>query len=48
MTVLIATAASYDATGRKSFLQSKPMQWLGDTSFGFYLVQASRSSGSAR
>ncbi len=39
VTVLIATAASYDATGRKSFLQSKPMQWLGDTSFGFYLVQ---------
>lgn len=39
VTVLIATVASYDATGRTTFLQSKPMQWLGDTSFGFYLVQ---------
>lgn len=39
VTVLIATLASYDVAGRRTFLQSKPMQWLGDVSFGFYLVQ---------
>lgn len=37
--VLIATVAAGDAAGRRSFLQSRPMQWLGDTSFGFYLCQ---------
>lgn len=37
--MLIATVAAGDAAGKKSFLQSRPMQWLGDTSFGFYLCQ---------
>ncbi|MCA5923093.1 acyltransferase family protein [Curtobacterium oceanosedimentum] len=37
--VLIATAAAGDAAGRPTFLRSRPMQWLGDTSFGFYLCQ---------
>ncbi|WIE75826.1 hypothetical protein [Curtobacterium sp. MCSS17_007] len=37
--MLIATAAAGDAAGRSTFLQSRPMQWLGDTSFGFCLCQ---------
>jgi peptidoglycan/LPS O-acetylase OafA/YrhL len=37
--VLIATAAAGDAAGKPTFLQARPMQWLGDTSFGFYLCQ---------
>lgn len=37
--MLIATAASGDAAGKPTFLRSRPMQWLGDTSFGFYLCQ---------
>lgn len=37
--MVIATVAAGDAAGRRSFLQSRPMQWLGDTSFGFYLCQ---------
>lgn len=37
--LLIGTFAARDAAGTPSFLASKPMQWLGDTSFGFYLCQ---------
>jgi peptidoglycan/LPS O-acetylase OafA/YrhL len=37
--MVIASVAAGDAAGRRSFLQSRPMQWLGDTSFGFYLCQ---------
>ncbi|MBL0888940.1 acyltransferase family protein [Myceligenerans indicum] len=37
--LLVATAAADDAAGRHTFLRSGPMQWLGDTSFGFYLCQ---------
>jgi peptidoglycan/LPS O-acetylase OafA/YrhL len=37
--MLIATVAAGDAAGKRNFLQSRPMQWLGDTSFGFYLCQ---------
>lgn len=37
--VLIATAAAGDAAGKPTFLRSGAMQWLGDTSFGFYMCQ---------
>lgn len=36
---LIGTVAARDADGTPSFLARRPMQWLGDTSFGFYLCQ---------
>ncbi|MFH9742764.1 acyltransferase family protein [Streptomyces roseolus] len=36
---LIATTAASDVDGRITFLRSRPMVWLGEVSFGFYLVQ---------
>ncbi|RLP76775.1 acyltransferase [Mycetocola tolaasinivorans] len=39
VTVLIATAAARDAAGHRGLLASAPLQWLGNISFGFYLVQ---------
>lgn len=37
--MLVATVAAADAKGDHTFLVSRPMQWLGNTSFGFYLCQ---------
>ncbi|RPF21615.1 acyltransferase family protein [Myceligenerans xiligouense] len=37
--MLVTTVAAADNAGERTFLQSRPMQWLGDTSFGFYLCQ---------
>lgn len=39
ITILISTIAAFDAKGYPSFLHSPVMQWLGNISFGFYLVQ---------
>jgi peptidoglycan/LPS O-acetylase OafA/YrhL len=36
---IICTVASMDIAGRTGFLGSKPMVWLGNISFGFYLCQ---------
>ncbi|WP_204018245.1 acyltransferase family protein [Sphaerimonospora thailandensis] len=36
---LIASVAAADAAGRRTWLRSKTMVWLGEVSFGFYLVQ---------
>jgi peptidoglycan/LPS O-acetylase OafA/YrhL len=36
---LIASVASADVAGRRTWLRSRPMVWLGEVSFGFYLVQ---------
>ncbi|HST49003.1 acyltransferase family protein [Jatrophihabitans sp.] len=38
MVLLIAAAAVADSRGRSSFLASRPMRWLGDISFAFYLL----------
>jgi len=35
--LLIAATAKADAEGKKSWLGSKPMVWLGDVSFAFYM-----------
>lgn len=37
--VIIMVAASYDLDGRRTFLQTRLWQWLGEVSFGFYLCQ---------
>ncbi len=37
--VAICAAASADVRGARSFLTSRPMIWLGEISFGFYLCQ---------
>ncbi len=39
LALLIMVAAGRDADGKQTVLASRPMQWLGDTSFGFYLCQ---------
>ncbi|MBZ9594571.1 MULTISPECIES: acyltransferase family protein [Streptomyces] len=36
---LIGATAQADVQGRTTFLRSRPMVWLGEVSFGFYLVQ---------
>ena len=36
---LIASVAADDVAGRRTWLRSRPMVWLGEVSFGFYLVQ---------
>ncbi|MEU0275382.1 acyltransferase [Streptomyces sp. NPDC006307] len=36
---LICSVASNDVAGRDTWLRSRPMVWLGEVSFGFYLVQ---------
>ncbi|MBT2533933.1 acyltransferase [Arthrobacter sp. ISL-48] len=36
---IICTVATRDIAGRTGFLGSKPMLWLGNISFGFYLCQ---------
>ncbi|MFK0003602.1 acyltransferase family protein [Paenarthrobacter sp. NPDC090522] len=36
---IICTVAAGDIAGRTGFLGSKPMVWLGNISFGFYLCQ---------
>ncbi|MEU3773159.1 acyltransferase [Streptomyces sp. NPDC032472] len=36
---LIGATASADVEGRHTFLRSRVMVWLGEVSFGFYLVQ---------
>ncbi|MFF3672574.1 acyltransferase family protein [Streptomyces sp. NPDC002120] len=36
---LIGATAGADVEGRTTFLRSRPMVWLGEVSFGFYLVQ---------
>jgi peptidoglycan/LPS O-acetylase OafA/YrhL len=36
---IICTVATRDIAGHTSFLASKPMVWLGNISFGFYLCQ---------
>ncbi|MCM9078144.1 MULTISPECIES: acyltransferase family protein [Streptomyces] len=36
---LIGATAQADVEGRDTFLRSRPMVWLGEVSFGFYLVQ---------
>ncbi|MEU2455924.1 acyltransferase [Streptomyces sp. NPDC012765] len=36
---LIGATAQADVDGRATFLRSRPMVWLGEVSFGFYLVQ---------
>ncbi|MEV7595572.1 acyltransferase [Streptomyces sp. NPDC089922] len=36
---LIGATAHADVQGRETFLRSRPMVWLGEVSFGFYLVQ---------
>jgi len=36
--VLIAAAATADVTGRGSWLRARPLVWLGEISFAFYLV----------
>ncbi|WKV75315.1 acyltransferase [Streptomyces sp. PCS3-D2] len=36
---LIGATANADVQGRQTFLRSRPMVWLGEVSFGFYLVQ---------
>ncbi|MFG2875909.1 acyltransferase family protein [Streptomyces sp. NPDC048337] len=36
---LIGATANADVEGRHTFLRSRPMVWLGEVSFGFYLVQ---------
>lgn len=36
---LIASVAAADAEGRRTWLRSRTMVWLGEVSFGFYLVQ---------
>ncbi|GAB4085498.1 acyltransferase [Myceligenerans cantabricum] len=37
--MLVTAVAAADHAGEHTFLRSRPMQWLGDTSFGFYLCQ---------
>lgn len=37
--LLIAAVADSDARSRSTWLSSRPMVWLGEVSFGFYLVQ---------
>lgn len=39
LALLIMVAAGRDADGKATVLASRPMQWLGDISFGFYLCQ---------
>lgn len=36
---LIGATATADTQDRNTFLRSRPMVWLGEVSFGFYLVQ---------
>ncbi|MFF2243320.1 acyltransferase family protein [Arthrobacter sp. NPDC058130] len=36
---IICTVATRDIAGRSGFLGSRPMVWLGNVSFGFYLCQ---------
>jgi len=36
---LIASVAKSDVAGHHTWLRSRPMVWLGEISFGFYLVQ---------
>ncbi|GAA2745580.1 acyltransferase [Kitasatospora cinereorecta] len=36
---LIGAVAVVDVQGRRSWLRSRPMVWLGEVSFGFYLCQ---------
>ncbi|MFJ8589472.1 acyltransferase family protein [Streptomyces sp. NPDC093595] len=36
---LICSVATADVQGRETWLRSRPMVWLGEVSFGFYLVQ---------
>ncbi|MER6425316.1 acyltransferase [Streptomyces sp. NPDC001137] len=36
---LIASVAASDVAGHHTWLRSRPMVWLGEVSFGFYLVQ---------
>ncbi len=36
---LIGATAQADVDDRATFLRSRPMVWLGEVSFGFYLVQ---------
>ncbi|MET9603275.1 acyltransferase [Streptomyces sp. NPDC006459] len=36
---LIGATAQADVDGRATFLRSRPMVWLGEVSFGFYLIQ---------
>ncbi|TWS19751.1 acyltransferase, partial [Tsukamurella sputi] len=38
--LLIGTVAHGDLKGRSSLLRGRRMQWLGEISFGFYLVHA--------
>ncbi len=38
MALVIAAAAMADSRGKSSFLASRPMRWLGDISFAFYLL----------
>jgi peptidoglycan/LPS O-acetylase OafA/YrhL len=38
MVLLIAAAAVADSQGRSSLFASRPMRWLGDISFAFYLL----------
>lgn len=40
VTLLIGSLAHRDLTHRPSLLRSRRMQWLGEISFGFYLVHA--------
>lgn len=39
LALLIMVAAGRDADGKATYLASRPMLWLGDISFGFYLCQ---------
>ncbi|MES4905523.1 MULTISPECIES: acyltransferase [unclassified Streptomyces] len=38
LALLIAAAAASDVKGRRTWLSSRPMVWLGEISFAFYLV----------
>ncbi|RYC40598.1 acyltransferase family protein [Pectobacterium zantedeschiae] len=38
LTLLIGSLAVSDLQEKRSFLHAKPMQWLGNISFGFYLI----------
>ncbi|MEH2922035.1 acyltransferase family protein [Samsonia erythrinae] len=38
LTLLIGSLAVNDLREKHSFLHSKPMQWLGNISFGFYMI----------
>ncbi|MCX5236663.1 acyltransferase [Streptomyces prunicolor] len=39
ISVLICAAATADIDGRRTVLNSRPMVWLGNISFGFYICQ---------